>query len=99
MVSALACEDSDAFAAVAPVVGLRAGSFEPTRLDVGSCRPKNPAARLSFHGDADPVILMPETRKAVGYPLALATSEWGRFNECQVGPALTHINEKVTLQS
>lgn len=103
MVSALACEASDVFAAAAPVAGLRAGQPDPLTPSLpvaGNCQPTNPVPVVTFHGDADPVNpYAGNSDKRWGYSLALAASEWSRFNGCRVGPVLSHVNQYVTLQS
>ena len=56
MTSWLGCVASDRFAAIAPVVGLRAGNplaSDKTRPDPATCTPKHPMPVIAFAGDAD----------------------------------------------
>jgi polyhydroxybutyrate depolymerase len=56
MTSLLGCIAADRFAAIAPVVGLRAGiplKSDPGRPDPASCRPSRPMPVIAFAGDKD----------------------------------------------
>ncbi len=56
MTSWLGCVAAERFAAIAPVVGLRAGNplaSDPSRPDPQTCRPSRPIAVIAFAGDAD----------------------------------------------
>ncbi|WP_235535140.1 alpha/beta hydrolase family esterase [Sphingomonas sp. Leaf339] len=56
MVSWLGCVASRRFAAIAPVVGLRAGRplmSDPKRADPATCKARAPLPVLAFSGDAD----------------------------------------------
>jgi polyhydroxybutyrate depolymerase len=87
MTSLLACVDADRFAAIAPVVGLRAGiplAGEPTRPDPASCRPSRPMPVLAFAGDAD------RTNPIAGggspywqYSMHAAEARWAELNGCK----------------
>lgn len=56
MASWMACVEPRRFAAIAPVVGLRAGNpdpEDPSRPDPATCRPDAPMPVIAFAGDAD----------------------------------------------
>ncbi|USI72702.1 alpha/beta hydrolase family esterase [Sphingomonas morindae] len=56
MASWLGCVEAERFAAIAPVVGLRAGAPSPGnagRPDPRTCNPKRPVPIIAFAGDAD----------------------------------------------
>ena len=56
MSSLLGCIAADRFAAIAPVVGLRAGiplKGDPQRPDPATCRPSRPVPVIAFAGDKD----------------------------------------------
>ena len=56
MASLLGCIAADRFAAIAPVVGLRAGiplKSDPGRPDPASCQPSRPMPVIAFAGDKD----------------------------------------------
>lgn len=56
MTSWLGCAASDRFAAIAPVVGLRAGNpdpADPSRPDPATCRPAKPMPVIAFAGAKD----------------------------------------------
>ncbi|MFV0373780.1 alpha/beta hydrolase family esterase [Microbacterium sp.] len=100
MASALACEASDVFAAIAPVAGLRAGT--PNVEDLtgpvpGSCDPEYPVAVATFHGDADfvnPYLGNEDPRW--GYTVMTAAEEWADLNGCRVGPRQSQYSDEVT---
>lgn len=100
MASALACEKSNVFAAIAPVAGLRAGRPDPADIDVpdaSSCNPRHPVAVVTFHGTADQV--NPYEGNADlrwGYPVQLAAETWADLNDCRVGPRTKAVSEHVT---
>jgi polyhydroxybutyrate depolymerase len=86
MTSLLGCVDAERFAAIAPVVGLRAGNplaDDPTRPDPATCRPSRPVPVLAFAGDAD------RTNPISGggapywqYPMQAAERRWADLNDC-----------------
>jgi polyhydroxybutyrate depolymerase len=90
MSSALACEASDVFAAIAPVAGLRAGRPDPadlTQPEFGTCEPEFPVAVATFHGTADFVNPYPgNTDPRWGYTVQTAATTWAEINGCRVGP-------------
>jgi polyhydroxybutyrate depolymerase len=100
MASALACAESDVFAAVAPVAGLRSGRPDPadtTVPDEASCQPDRPVAVVTFHGTADvvnPYLGNGDLRW--GYSVELAAETWAELNECKAGPTRTQISDNVT---
>src|SRR3546814_12134745 len=56
LTSWLGCVAADRFAAIAPVVGLRAGNpdaDDPSRPDPATCAPAEPMPVIAFAGDAD----------------------------------------------
>lgn len=86
MASWLGCVVPGRFAAIAPVVGLRAGRprrEDPTQPDPASCRPDVPLPVLAFAGDAD-------TTNPIGgggapywrYPQAAALQRWAALDGC-----------------
>jgi len=87
MTSLLACVDAGRFAAIAPVVGLRAGiplAGEPTRPDPASCQPSHPMPIMAFAGDAD------RTNPIAGggapywqYSMRVAETRWAELNGCK----------------
>ncbi|MFD1951848.1 alpha/beta hydrolase family esterase [Sphingomonas arantia] len=86
MVSWLGCVDPRRFAAIAPVVGLRAGRplpSDPRRADPATCRPRAALPVLAFSGDAD------TTNPIAGggapywqYPQTAALQRWATLNGC-----------------
>ncbi|MFK4852021.1 alpha/beta hydrolase family esterase [Microbacterium sp. ZW T6_19] len=103
MASALACEASDVFAAIAPVAGLRAGRPDPEALSApvaASCTPERPVAVVSFHGTADFVNPYPgNSDPRWGYSVQLAAERWAALNECRRGPAVASAGEGITAYS
>lgn len=100
MTSWLACVATDRFAAIAPVVGLRAGNplkTWPTVPDPASCTPSRPMPVLAFAGDADTT--NPITGGGAGYwryTMHTALARWADLNGCRVGPVTTRISATVT---
>ncbi|HEX8300910.1 alpha/beta hydrolase family esterase [Sphingomonas sp.] len=90
MTSWLACVAADRFAAIAPVVGLRAGNplaADPRVPDPATCRPSRPVPVIAFAGDAD------KTNPIQGggspywqYTMHAAQSRWADLNLCRSGP-------------
>lgn len=86
MASWLGCVAADRFAAIAPVVGLRAGrplASDPTQADPATCPSKVPVPILAFAGDAD------TTNPILGggapywqYSQAAALQRWAVLNGC-----------------
>ncbi|WP_184059783.1 alpha/beta hydrolase family esterase [Sphingomonas aerophila] len=86
MASWLGCVETRRFAAIAPVVGLRAGrplASDRTQADPMTCRPRVPLPILTFAGDAD------TTNPISGggasywqYGQAIALQRWAVLNRC-----------------
>lgn len=98
MVSWLGCVVPRRFAAIAPVVGLRAGrpfAADPMRTDPASCRPEVPIPVLAFAGDAD------TTNPIAGggapywqYSQATALQRWAALDGC-LAPYARSLNASV----
>ena len=92
MTSWMACVEPRRFAAIAPVVGLRAGNpdpDDPSRPDPATCSPSAPMPVIAFAGDAD------QTNPTQGggapywsYPMHAALQRWAQLNGC-TGPEPT----------
>ncbi|MCP3735505.1 prolyl oligopeptidase family serine peptidase [Sphingomonas sp. RP10(2022)] len=99
MTSWLGCVAPERFAAIAPVVGLRAGNplkRDPTRPDPRSCRPKTPVSVIAFAGDAD------RTNPIQGggapywsYPMHAAEQRWAQLNRCRAAPVTRFVSARV----
>jgi polyhydroxybutyrate depolymerase len=86
MTSWLGCVAADRFAAIAPVVGLRAGNplaSNPRVPDPATCRPSRPVPVLAFAGDKD------TTNPIEGggspywqYPMSVALARWAELDGC-----------------
>ncbi|HEX7944121.1 MAG TPA: PHB depolymerase family esterase [Phenylobacterium sp.] len=87
MSSWLGCVAADRFAAIAPVVGLRAGNpskGDPQTPDPATCRPSRPVPVIAFAGDKD------TTNPIEGggtpywqYPMHAAEQRWAQLNGCK----------------
>ena len=99
MASWLGCVAAERFAAIAPVVGLRAGrpgSRDPNTPDPATCRPSRPMPIIAFAGDAD----MTNPIQGGGatywqYPMAAAESRWAALNGCAAPLPRSTIREAV----
>ncbi len=90
MTSWLGCVAADRFAAIAPVVGLRAGNplgSDRSRPDPATCRPDRPVPVIAFAGDAD------TTNPIAGggasywsYSMHAAEQRWAALNGCTTPP-------------
>ncbi|MCP9222184.1 prolyl oligopeptidase family serine peptidase [Erythrobacter sp. LQ02-29] len=99
MTSWLGCVAPDRFAAIAPVVGLRAGNplaEDPTRPDPATCRPDTPIAVVAFAGDED------RTNPIAGggggywqYSMHAAEQRWAQLNECKAAPTTRWVSSDV----
>jgi polyhydroxybutyrate depolymerase len=98
MTSWLACVDADRLAAIAPVVGLRAGNplaGDPTRPDPATCRPSRPMPILTFAGDADTTNPITGGGSAYWqYSMRTAVARWAALNGCRVQLRLRTIDAK-----
>lgn len=100
MTSLLGCRLSGSFAAIAPVVGLRAGrpsEEDPAEVDPASCRPAKAIPLLAFSGDAD------TTNPIAGggapywrYSQAAALRRWATLNRCTT--AYSHAIDGMTYE-
>ncbi len=90
MASWLGCVAADRIAAIAPVVGLRAGNpskDEPTRPDPATCKPSRPMPVMAFAGDADTT--NPIQGGGAGYwsyTMHAAEQRWAQLNRCTAAP-------------
>lgn len=90
MTSWLGCVASDKFAAIAPVVGLRAGNplaADPRSPDPATCRPVKLMPVIAFAGDADGT--NPVQGGGAGYwqyTMDAALSRWAELGGCRAGP-------------
>jgi polyhydroxybutyrate depolymerase len=99
MASWLGCVASDRFAAIAPVVGLRAGRpspADPQRPDPATCRPSRSMPVIAFAGDKD------TTNPIEGggapywqYPMAAAEARWAALNGCATPLPRTRVSATV----
>lgn len=99
MASWLGCVAAGRFAAIAPVVGLRAGNplrGDPARPDPASCRPSRPMPVIAFAGDADTT--NPIRGGGAGYwsyPMHAAERRWATLNGCTRAPTTRRITPTV----
>lgn len=99
MASWLGCVAADRFAAIAPVVGLRAGNPQkelPRVPDPRTCTPSRPMPVLAFAGDADTT--NPIQGGGAGYwqyTMHMALARWADLNRCRAGPAEQAISAEI----
>ncbi|MGN6376507.1 MAG: alpha/beta hydrolase family esterase [Sphingomonas sp.] len=90
MTSWLGCVAADRFAAIAPVVGLRAGNpwpQDPSRPDPATCQPSRPVPVLAFAGTADTT--NPIAGGGAGYwhySMHAAEQRWAALDGCTAAP-------------
>ena len=90
MASWLGCVAADRIAAIAPVVGLRAGNplaSDPTRPDPATCRPSRPMPLIAFAGDHDTT--NPIQGGGAGYwqyTMHAAEQRWAALDHCAAAP-------------
>lgn len=90
MASWLGCVAADRFAAIAPVVGLRAGNplaSDPQRPDPASCAPTRPMPVIAFAGGKDTT--NPIAGGGAGYwqyPMRAAEARWAALDGCRAVP-------------
>lgn len=99
MTSWLGCVAPARFAAIAPVVGLRAGNPAKggaPRPDPATCRPRVPVSVIAFAGDAD------RTNPIAGggapywsYPMHAAERRWAALNGCAAAPVTRWVAPRV----
>lgn len=99
MTSWLGCVAADRFAAIAPVVGLRAGNplpGDPSRPDPASCNPARAMPVLAFAGDHD------TTNPIEGggprywqYPMRAALARWAELDGCNGVLKVTPVSDQV----
>ncbi|KAK0360363.1 hypothetical protein LTR94_027588, partial [Friedmanniomyces endolithicus] len=86
MASWLGCTRPEHFAAIAPVVGLRAGaprSDKSDEPDPRSCLPSLPMPVIAFAGDADTVNpIQGGGAPYWSYPMKAAEQRWAQLNGC-----------------
>lgn len=90
MASWLGCVAADRFAAIAPVVGLRAGhplARDPDQPDPKSCTPSRPISVIAFAGDRDPVNPIAGGGASYWrYSMQAAEQRWAAINGCTAAP-------------
>jgi polyhydroxybutyrate depolymerase len=90
MASWLGCVASDRYAAIAPVVGLRAGNprrEKPDEPDPATCQPARAIPVIAFAGDKDTT--NPTQGGGAGYwryTMHAAEQRWAALNGCQAPP-------------
>lgn len=99
MTSLLGCVAADRFAAIAPVVGLRAGNplaDDPSKPDPATCRPSRPMPIIAFAGDKD------TTNPIEGggarywqYSMQAAEARWAALNGCAAPMPRGKVSESV----
>ena len=91
MTSWLGCVSADRFAAIAPVVGLRAGNplkSDPAKPDPATCRPSRPMPVMAFAGESDTT--NPVAGGGAGYwqySMLAGMTRWAALNSCREGPS------------
>lgn len=94
MASYLGCVVSDKLAAIAPVVGLRAGSPDldsPDHPSIGSCQPREVMPVIAFSGDADTTNpIAGGGAKYWRYSLLAAERRWANIDGC-TGVVLSNV--------
>lgn len=99
MTSWLGCVATDRFAAIAPVVGLRAGNplaSDKRVPDPATCRPSRPLPVIAFAGDADGT--NPIQGGGAGYwqyTMATALRRWADLDLCRTGPVQRDLTDKL----
>jgi len=103
MASLLACALSTRIAAVAPVMGVRAGNpdaSDPSRPDPATCKPRGPVPVIAIHGEKDTVDPYGPGGSAYwGYSVPVAMARWAVLDGCRRRPADQRITATVTLTS
>jgi len=90
MTSWLGCVESTRYAAIAPVVGLRAGRARreaEAEVDPATCTPENPMPVLAFNGLKDNTNpLAGGQGMRWGYSMHAAEQRWAQINACRAAP-------------
>ena len=99
MASWLGCVAASRFAAIAPVVGLRAGnpsSTTPAEPDPASCKPSRPVPILAFAGDRDTTNpIAGGGARYWGYGMHAAERRWATLNGCLAVPTTVRLSVEV----
>jgi polyhydroxybutyrate depolymerase len=103
MASWLGCVASTRFAAIAPVVGLRAGTplkSAATQPDPASCQPESPLPIIAFAGNSDTTNPMEGGGSPYWqYPMRAAEMRWATLNRCQNSMVTKRISPTVYQES
>lgn len=103
MASLLACDLSGRIAAVAPVMGVRAGnpdSKDHSRPDPATCKPRRPVPVIAIHGEKDTVDPYGAGGSAYwGYSVPVAIARWAQLDGCRRRRPDRRITATVTLTS
>ena len=103
MASVLACELSLRVAAVAPVMGVRAGNpdaADPSRPDPATCRPRRPVPVIAIHGEKDTVDPYGGGGEAYwGYSVPVAAARWAQLDGCLPRATEGRVTSTVALPS
>lgn len=87
MSSLLGCTQADRIAAIAPVVGLRAGNplaSDKQKADPATCKPSRAVPVITFAGDKDTVNPIQGGGTAYWqYPMSEAEKRWAELNGCK----------------
>jgi len=99
MASWLGCVASPRIAAIAPVVGLRAGNpsrNDPKRPDPATCRPTRPMPVIAFAGDSDLVNPLAGGGSSYWqYSMDAAESRWAALNGCSSTATVVHVSNQI----
>ena len=99
MTSWLGCVDSARYAAIAPVVGLRAGIAKPddeSEVDPATCTPDNPMPVLAFAGLKDNTNpLSGGQGLRWGYSMHAAEQRWAQLNRCRAAPTTRWVAPRI----
>lgn len=99
MASWLGCVEPGRYAAIAPVVGLRAGNpraDNPQEPDPATCAPTLPVPVIAFAGDKDSI--NPIQGGGAGYwryTMHAAEQRWAALNSCQTAPTTVWVSPGV----
>lgn len=100
MASLLGCVAADRIAAIAPVVGLRAGIplvGDPAQPDPASCTPSRPVPVITFAGDKDTENPIEGGGSSYWqYSMRAAEMRWAALNGCAPKPVLRRVSKAVS---